>query len=331
MSEYRFDPFQNRWVIISEERSRRPSDFSQTEKKQCPFCRGNESLAPPEIAAVRKNPGSFTDWTVRVVPNKFPAVRLRTSSVTESSPAGIPYIRNKGEGFHEVIIETPVHEVNLDELPSSHIADILRIYGERIKKLSRAPGIKFILVFKNHGRSAGASLSHAHSQLIATRVIPEQIKGQLHSMKNYQRENDRCLLCDIVKKEIKQEKRLIFQEKGLAAFCPFASRFPYEIIITSEKHHAEFFSLSSAEYELLAGFLKTILKKIRRNLNNPDYNYVLHTLPYLKNGLENPEKEYHWYLDLFPRLSSPAGFEWGSGLHINTVSPESAASRIRGT
>lgn len=327
MSELRKDPISGDWVIISPERSRRVFDFvskiKEKEVVECSFCEGHENETPPEIFSLRKK-GTKPDtpgWWIRVVPNKYPALKIKGKPDIEKR--GI-YIMMKGVGTHEVIIETPEHKKDLFSLDDNHITQVLRVYRDRIAQLLKLPYIKYALVFKNQGREAGASSRHSHSQIIATSVIPRKIQEELRGAKKYYTFNRRCIFCDVIAQELTLQKRIILENEMFLAFTPYASRFPFEICILSKQHSFGFQEISEEGLTYLTQILKDVIKAMNKTLSNPSYNYFLH-LPPLKTEFL---KYYHYHLEIIPRLTKLAGFEWGTGFYINPVPPEKAVIKL---
>ena len=329
MPELRKDPVVGRWVIIATERARRPSDFvtaaAPLRSSTCPFCPGNEEETPREILAGRA-PGSGADapgWTYRVVPNKFPALRIEG----ELEPAGEGlFDRMNGVGAHEVIIETPDHHASLATMSVDEVTDVLWAYRERLADLKKDPRFEYVLVFKNHGEAAGASLEHPHSQLIATPIIPIMVREELTGAADYYRRKERCVWCDIVRQERRAQRRLIAELGGFVALAPFAPRFPCETWIVPTRHAAAFEESGVDELRGLAEILGDFLRRMNRVLGDPAYNFMLHTAP-----LDEPDlSHFHWHLEIIPKVTKVAGFEWGSGFFINPVSPEAAAAALRG-
>jgi UDPglucose--hexose-1-phosphate uridylyltransferase len=328
MPELRKDPVVGRWVIISSERSRRPSDFkpeaSRPRTPNCVFCPGNEDKTPPEILAGRPadarpdTPG----WTYRVVPNKFPALRIEGD--LEPSGEGL-FDRMNGVGAHEVVIETPDHTASLATLPADAVADVLLAYRERLSDLKKDPRFEYVLVFKNHGEAAGASLEHPHSQLIATPIIPIMVSEELAGSAQYFQMKERCVWCDIVRQERRSSHRMIVEAHGFAALAPFAPRFPFETWILPTRHRSAFEESDVDELRGLAEVLGTILRRLNRVLEAPPFNFMLHTAPLREPALEH----FHWHLEVIPKLTRVAGFEWGSGFFINPMLPEDAALALR--
>ncbi len=328
MSELRKDPITGEWVIISPERNKRVFDFVSKAKEkdaiECCLCEGHESETPPEVFSLRKKgtKPNTPGWWIRVVPNKYPA--LQTKGKPSIEKRGI-YRKMRGIGIHEVIIETPRHREDLFSLKDKHISQVIQVYQDRIVKLTKIPYIKYALIFKNQGWEAGASLRHSHSQIIATPIIPSKIQEELRGAKRYYELNKRCIFCDIIAQELTLRKRVILESKMFLAFTPYASRFPYEICILAKEQGFVFQEIADKELACLTQILKDVIKIMNRTLLNPSYNYFFH-LPPLK---EEFLKYYHCHLEIIPRLTKLAGFEWGAGLYINPVPPEEAATKLR--
>ncbi|MBI1848696.1 MAG: galactose-1-phosphate uridylyltransferase [Candidatus Rokubacteria bacterium] len=328
MSELRKDPVVGRWVIISTERARRPSDFPPAPvrpgQSACVFCPGHEDRTPPEILAGRGSgsPPNGPGWTFRVVPNKFPALRIEGE--LEPSGDGL-YDRMHGIGAHEVIIESPEHAGSLATMSADAAADVLLAYRERILDLKKDGRFQYALIFKNHGEAAGASLEHPHSQLIATPIIPIMVTEELEGSAQYYRMKERCVWCDIVRQERRGRTRVILEQDGMVALAPFAPRFPFETWILPARHRAAFEESDLGEVRALAGMLQAFLGRMNAVLTDPPYNFMLHTAPLQDGALDH----FHWHLEVIPKLTRVAGFEWGSGFFINSVPPEDAAAALR--
>lgn len=338
MPELRHDPIHRQWVIIASERARRPSDFEVSVQQQpaefCPFCPCNEDKTPPEIMAVRdgfsapNSPG----WSVRVVANKFPALRIEGE--LEKSAEGI-YDRINGVGAHEVVIETPDHERDLADLPPAHLVKVLRTFRERAQDLMRDSRFLYVSIFRNYGESAGATLSHPHSQLIAMPIVPRMIELELRAALEYYWNRERCIFCDILRQEMRSAERVVAEDANFVVFAPYASRFPFEMVLAPVKHQHDFCQVSDAALEALARVLTETCGRLRRSLNNPPYNLVLHNSPNMRTksvwlqSFPAITESYHWYLSLIPRLTKAAGFEWGTGIYINPTPPENAAAYLR--
>ena len=329
MPELRKDPITGRWVIIATERAKRPSDFVR-DKVQirgsgfCPFCYGNESKTPPEIIAYRSD-GSLRNspgWSLRVVANKFPALGIEGSLNRQGE--GL-YDRMSGIGAHEVIIETPDHQKTLAMLSPRQIEDVLWAYRDRILDLKKDRRFKYIMIFKNHGEAAGASLEHTHSQLIALPVVPKRVREETDGAHDYFNFKERCIFCDIIRQESESGIRVIADTPAFIAVAPFAPRFPFEVWIMPRVHQSAFEDSQRQEFEQLALILKDMLMRLDKVLDFPAYNYIIHTSPIP----ESPNEHYHWHLEIMPKLTKIAGFEWGTGFHINPTPPEESAKFLR--
>ncbi len=330
MSEIRKDYITDTWVVISEERARRPKDFIRTHLKlqnsTCAFCGGNERQTPPEIFAYR-SPGTVRDspgWWVRTVPNKFPALRIEGSVEKHSTSI---YSSMSGVGCHEVIIQSPAHDRPIALLPVDQVKEVLEMYRYRYEDLSRDRRFKYIIAFENHGAEAGASLEHPHSQLIATPMIPVHVASELRGADNYFTDmGGECIFDSILSEELKDGRRVVFQNESFVCIAPYASKYPYEMMILPRRHMSRFTDLTVVETSDLAAILKRSLYALYALLDDPPYNFYIHTAPI--NGRDY--SFYHWHLEITPRVSKVAGFEGGTGFYINTLSPESAALQLAG-
>ncbi len=328
MPELRKDPIMGRWVIISTERAKRPKDFkvSHIDKKEgdCPFCTGNEKMTPPELEAVRDSSSKpdTPGWSVRVVPNKFPAFEMKGN--LDKRNIGL-YDVCDGVGAHEVVIETPDHNKDLADLTENEIKNVIFKYRTRSVYLAEDSRVKYILIFKNHGESAGASLEHTHSQLITLPIIPKRVNEEIEGASDYFSEKERCVFCDMIHQESSDKVRIISENEDFIAFCPFASRFAFETCIMPKKHNYDFKSINDKSVEALASIFKDSLIRLKKALNDPAYNFIIHTAP-VRDGVN---KEYHWHIEIMPKLTNVAGFEWGSGFYINPTSPEVAAKHLK--
>jgi UDPglucose--hexose-1-phosphate uridylyltransferase len=335
MPELRKDPVLGRWVIIATERAKRPSDFEvvreESDSVSCAFCEGHESETPPEVYAVRGTGSRANEpgWEVRVVPNKYPA--LDVEGHLDREGVGLCDMAN-GIGVHEVIVETPSHDQDTADLSAEHIGKVMKTYRQRIIDLREDERLKYVLIFKNQGRSAGASLEHAHSQLIATPITPKRVKEKLDGAKGYFDYKHRCVFCDYIKQETELfGERLVEETADFVALSPFAARFPFETWILPKRHMLDFAMVEDEEAADLGRMMKLILSKLRKALNNPPFNYVLHMAPYRRprgGYWTTIEDDYHWHVELIPRLTRVAGFEWGSGFYINPTPPEVAARTL---
>lgn len=328
MPELRKDPIVGRWVIIAPDRAKRPEDFSQEFKLRhdgfCPFCQGNEDATPPEIFASRE-PGTHPNrpgWRTRVVPNRFPA--LQVEGGLEKQGEGLYDLMN-GLGAHEVIIECPGHETSLARLPVETVREVLWVYRERLTDLKKDPRLVYGLIFKNKGAPAGASLDHCHAQLIVTPVVPVAVMEEMAGALEFYNYRDRCIFCDIIQQELAGGDRVVMDTPGFVVFCPFAARFPFETWILPKQHSSQYENIPRQGVKELGTVLRQTLGRLELALDDPPYNYVIHTAPLNAGELAH----YHWHIEIFPRLTRVAGFEWGSGFYINPVPPEEAAAFLR--
>ncbi|MBU0984597.1 MAG: galactose-1-phosphate uridylyltransferase [candidate division Zixibacteria bacterium] len=327
MPEYRQNMATREWVILAPERGGRPKDVhpaatSNTpvpdNRSDCPFCVGNEHLTETPLYAF----SSGDDWQVRVVPNKFAA--LRQDLPATRTPVGA-FLSAGGFGMAEVVIEHPRHNRTIATMDADEVLGVLRAYRERQIEISKAPGINLVTVFRNHGARAGTSLEHPHSQIIATPIVPPHVRYPMEQAVMYYDQNGSCVYCDMVAEEIRQRDRIIMASDRFVSFCPFAARSPFECRIYPRAHQPSFVLTSDADLVELAVMLRDLLKKLYLGLGNPDYNYILRSAPV---G-DHDTRHLHWYLVIVPRISTAAGFEIGSGIYINTVSPEESARSLR--
>jgi UDPglucose--hexose-1-phosphate uridylyltransferase len=330
MPELRKDPIVGRWVIIATDRAKRPVapkiEAPAGPPGYCPFCEGQEDKTPHEILAYRDRNTRFNEkgWRVRVVPNKFPA--LQVEGDLHKRGDGI-YDKMNGIGAHEVIIECPFHEITLANLSEENIREVLWVYRDRLVDLKKDPRLVYGMLFKNVGAAAGASLEHTHSQLIVTPIVPINVWEEMSGSLEFFNYRGRCIFCDMVHQELAAEKRIVLDTPHFLSFEPFASRFPFETWILPKHHNSHFENIQKTEVDELGTVLKTILLKLESALDKPAYNYIIHTSPFDSQTLPH----YHWHLEIIPRLTRVAGFEWGTGFYINPVPPEQAAGFLRET
>ena len=348
--EFRRDPVTGRWVVIAPERSLRPIALEGSEARHrhdgdhrpCPFCPGQEHDTPHEVLAIRA-PGTLPDgpgWRLRVVPNKYPAVKAEPNPLTPfpGREGGLKAPPFSGEGLgrgllesapavgrHEVVIETPHHVADPTHLPDDQFRDVLLAYRDRLLTLADDPRLHYATVFKNVGAEAGASLGHTHSQILATPIVPEAIRQELDGANEYHTGTGRCVFCDALRHDLANRARLIAETPHFAAAAPFASRFAYEMCVLPKEHASRYESLTAPLAAELALLLKRVLRALDAVLAEPAYNWFLHTAPLRSAELPH----FHWHLEILPRTSRPAGFEWGAGCFINAVAPEAAAAELR--
>lgn len=333
MPELRRDPVTGRWVVIATERARRPESFSQAVREAvppaaaCPFDEGNEHLTPPEVFAIRR-PGSQPDgpgWSVRVVPNLYPSFTMAaTAAMVAAGPAEL-YEVQPATGAHEVIISSPDHWRSTAQLPLEQVERMVRAWVMRMRTHAGNPRVAYVQLIYNHGRSAGASLEHPHAQLFALPFIPPVLLEELGGAEQFHRQHGRCVFCAMVEAELASDERMVFAGDRFVAVAPFASRVPFETWILPRYHSCRFEELAAAEISDFAGMLQQVTAALHRKLNDPPYNFFIHTAP-----CRSPElPHYHWHLELLPRLTTWAGLEYGTGVIVNTMAPEAAAVFLR--
>jgi UDPglucose--hexose-1-phosphate uridylyltransferase len=327
--ELRKDPVTGRWVIISTDRQKRPNDFrversATVGRELCPFCPGREGLTPPEVLSYRQNGGApnAPGWDLRVVPNKFPA--LQVEGTLDREGEGL-FDRMNGIGAHEVIIETPDHDRSLALMSEPELERVLWAFRERMLDLRQDHRLRYILVFKNHGAAAGATLEHPHSQLIALPIVPDFVREELEGARRHYQIKERCVFCDIVHQELRDGRRVIQENADIIALAPYAPRFAFETWLLPRRHGARYEQAARHEYESLARLLKVVLQRLDRALESPPFNLILHTSPFS----EEVADLYHWHIEIMPKLTRVAGFESGTGFYINPTSPEEAAKVLR--
>ena len=328
MPEFRQNLATKEWVIIAPERGKRPSDIQKDKCKEtkaestvaeCPFCPGHEDQTDNPVYVYPEE----GDWQVRVVPNKYAALQphLATTRTWVGS-----FLAAKGFGIAEVVIEHPEHHLTPALMKLGEVANILRAYKYRQLEIRKNEKINLITVFRNHGPRAGTSLAHPHSQIIATPIVPPHVRYPMEQAVLHYDKYGTCVYCDLVTEELRQKERIIVESEKFVAFCPFASRSPFECRIYPKKHQASYMLIDDDEdiFEL-ASMLREVLSRLYHGLNNPDYNYILRSSP-----IGDEDTRYlHWYLVIIPKITTPAGFEIGSGIYINTVAPEESARYLR--
>ncbi len=328
MSEIRFNPITRDWVIIAPSRSGKPNDFRRPpiqspprpqHREDCPFCAGNEHLTLPEIARIAAPDGN---WLVRTVPNKYPALgvtsnlRCMTRSTFRSMSA---------DGAHEVVVEHPYHHLSLADMGPAHFASVLRMYRQRYLALRLLPTVESIVIFKNHGEQAGTSLEHPHSQIAAAPIVSAQVRTRLKDAAAFHDVHGECLYCRVFHDEIEAGERVVEASPFFVAFVPFAALSPYHLWIFPRRHAPSFDSITDEEIGDLSHVLSRVLRRLSVALGDPAYNFSIRSAPVI----EADWHFYHWYMAIVPRVSMVAGFEMGSGMFINTLSPEHSAEILR--
>jgi len=329
MPELRRDPVTGGWVIFSPERKVRPQFFGPggdivLTAEDCPFCDGNEAMTPPEVYALRQNHGhNIPGWSLRVVPNKYPA--LRVEGDLDRQPEGF-YDKMNGVGAHEVIIESPEHAKGLELLPLSAVADVLLTFKRRILDLKQDFRLKYIQIFKNQGSRAGATIPHPHSQVIAMPVVPLVVVDELNRAQVHFQEKERCLYCDIIQHEIGVGKRVLFENSDFVVAAPYASSFPFSLNLYPLAHGERYEGVDDSLFAAMAEALQHSLQRLAEVLESPAYNLVLHTAPFDRDAA----RYFHWYLEIIPIIGGTGGFELGTASYINSVPPEEAVKILKG-
>lgn len=325
MPELRKDPVTGRWVIIATERAKRPHQYPKLDEERkggfCPFCPGNEGSTPPELLSYRPSntPKDSEGWWLRVVPNKFPA--LADEGSLKRSGKGM-YDRMTGYGAHEVVIESPSHDDSFADLPLEQTQEIIWAFRDRIVELRKDARMRYILIFKNWGREAGASLEHPHAQIIGLPIVPKRVQEELLGSQKYFEYKERCVFCDIIRQELDENARIVDENDSFISFMPFASRFPFETWILPKEHTSFFNDIQKNQVSDLARSMKSVCGALKTALDDPPYNFVIHTTPFDETGAV---PYYHWHIEVMPKLTKVAGFEWGTGFYINPTPPEEAA------
>jgi UDPglucose--hexose-1-phosphate uridylyltransferase len=328
MPEFRQNMVSKEWVIIATERAKRPDHFIQKNaakkpiperRDDCPFCPGNESMTPPSVFSIEKD----GKWSLRVVPNKFAA--LQSDLTTARKQVG-RFLKADGFGMAEVIIESPLHNGSISTMTREEMKNTVLAYRQRYRALSDIKALDLITVFRNYGERAGTSLEHPHSQIIATPIVPPHVRDPLHQSQLACDSYGDCIYCRMMEEEADQQVRVVAESQHFLVLCPFASRSPFETRIFPKRHHASFSAISDAEAVDFAFVLQDTIRRLAAGLRDPDYNYIIRSAPVDVNDV----KYYHWYVVIVPKLTTPAGFEIGTGIYINTTLPEECARFLRG-
>jgi UDPglucose--hexose-1-phosphate uridylyltransferase len=327
--ELRKDIITGRWVIIATDRAKRPTDFLRESVEIhgvgfCPFCYGNEAKTPGEVLAYGRNggPANGSGWSVRVVPNKFPALGIE--GTLDRQGEGI-FDKMNGIGAHEVIVETPDHRATMASLTEHGVEEVLWAYRDRILDLKKDRRFRYVLIFKNHGEAGGATIEHTHSQLIALPIVPKRVREEVDNSRKYYNEKERCIFCDILRQEQESGVRVIAENEDCIVIAPYAPRFPFETWLLPKRHSSAYENAEGPIYTRAAALLRDVLRRLDTVLERPAYNYVIHTSP---SG-EETNDHYHWHIEMMPRLTKVAGFEWGTDFYINPTPPEESARFLR--
>jgi len=334
-NELRKDYLLDRWVVIATERKRRPTDFGQTsaeevKHKECPFCPGNEHMTPPATLVYLMRNGEIVkekdidgfrhkNWIVRCIPNLYPAFSPPSKDESFKIERG-----NYAEAFghHEVVIESPRHDENPGNARISQLIHVINAFLDRLKFFQEKSYVKYVSIFRNYKREGGASLSHAHSQIIATPIVPRIVKEELDASRKEWEKGQECVFCKIIKME-RHSSRFIWENKEFVAFSPWASVNPFEFWIFPKRHESSPLEMSKEEIHGFAEALRLCLSSLQKLLNDPPYNFGFHIAPV------GNYKFYHWHVEVYPRLAIWAGFEKSTGMYINVIPPEDAAKSLR--
>jgi UDPglucose--hexose-1-phosphate uridylyltransferase len=336
-NEVRKDYLLDRWVVIATARGRRPTDFARQQTQQaktavCPMCPGNEHMTPPALLAylrsgkgirkaADKDDSRHKNWLIRVVPNLYPAFsppqrRVDSRKVSDDNLA-------IAVGHHEVLIESPVHDEHPANARIPQLIHVINGYVDRLRELSAKPYVRYVSIFRNHGLEAGASLSHAHSQIISTPFVPKIVKEEMVAAKRFWKQNRQCAFCSIIKKE-RAGPRLILENSKFAVIAPYASVNPMEFWIFPINHETSLLNMRQSDFRTFAETLKDCLNRLKHLVNDPPYNYGFHVATN-----KEASEYYHWHLEVYPKLATWAGFEKSTGVYINTMTPETAAESMK--
>ncbi len=327
MSELRQNAATKEWVVIASERAKRPDEYSEKKSTltedhpawvaDCPFCPGNEE---PDLE-ISREPASGP-WQLRVIKNKFPA--LRVSDELVRNPAGTRRSIS-GFGYHEVVVESSVHNTCPALESPEEVTRVLSAFRRRGRKMAADERVEHVIYFKNHGERAGTSLEHPHAQIVGVPVVPYEIRARTEEARRHFDDDGTCVFCDILEDELRDKSRLIVQSERFVAFVPYAAPTPFHTWILPRRHSPDFLMVSDADLEDLGHVLHTVLRKLYVGLHDPDYNYIIRSA-----AMQDREQDYlHWYMSIIPRVARSAGFELGSGMFINTARPEDSAEFLR--
>ena len=331
MYELRKDILLGRWVEVLSE-SKAPSDYilsspHKEEDSNCPLCPGREHEAPPEITSIRKS--NTAEWLVRALPSFRPMFQIEGDLGRKG--VGI-YDKMNNIGANEILIESPEHNVRPEDMGLEQMIRVVTLYRNRLADLEKDSRLRYILIYKDSGTDAGEIFSHPLSYLMATPVIPKTVKDELDNAKQYFNYKERCIFCDIINEELREGERIILETRNFIAFCPYAAQFPFESWIIPKRHCCAFHEITHDEIEDMGLILMSVLKKLRKIFHEPPFNYFIHTAPNMiprRDHWHTLGEDFHWHLEILPRLIKTSGFEWGSGFYILPTSPENAAKYLR--
>jgi UDPglucose--hexose-1-phosphate uridylyltransferase len=340
MSEFRQNPITKHWVLIAPARGKRPDQYKTysvmhgipERDEKCVFCPGNEHLNK-EVLRIDKSGNVLSqrdkDWEIRIIENKFASLEH-----THYYRHKEFYISHSGDGDHEVIITSKHNEpVALQSIATVELS--IRTFIERINNLSKHQELAYVQIFHNHGRDAGASIVHPHYQLLATPIVPPHIHNEIMGCYHYYQQHKTCVYCDIIKEELKEKHRIVYESEHFVVLSPYSSRCPFETWILPKKHGARFEDISEDEIKHLSFVLKVTLGQLYTKLSDPPLNFYIHNMPlkrgdghHLSSGHE--EEAFHWHLTIFPRITIWAGFEFATGIPVNPIPPEVSTKFLKG-
>ena len=319
------------WVIIATERAKRPEELKENKDislnirpphdENCPFCPGNEEKTGNTVEFYRYGGGH--DWKIRVIPNKFPALAPPENEISHNTSGNFRWM--DGVGNHEVVIETPRHDLTMATMDAQDVVNILKTYQNRIKTLYEIPYIESVIPFRNHGTRAGASLVHPHSQIIALPIIPKDIMERMNESIRFHEEHRECIFCRVLRSELETGERVVLDTKDYTVFVPYAAFSPFAMWLFPKRHTSSILEVTDEELSEAASVLRQALRKLYFGVNDPDYNFIIRGAP---KGYSN-SVFFHWYITIVPRLTRTAGFELGSGMFINPSIPEENADYLR--
>lgn len=328
MSEFRQNPFTGQWVVMAANRAERPSDFRPSPAQKtgaiCPFCRGHEGDTPEHLLAVSKGlaPASLADWDLRVIPNKYPAL---TTSPPPASANGVAGERLPGWGSQEVIIESAAHRTSTSELSNEEAEALFLVYQLRMKAAAKIQGAKHVVIFKNVGPGAGATIEHGHSQLVVLPHVPQNIVRETQRLGEHRQSRGSDLWEEVLAAELRAGSRILAAGEHVVALCPYAARWPYEIWLVPREPQPDYRAERERVVRECGRLMREMVARLERAARPTSYNYLLFSGP-LNVAADSP---FRWRVELFPRLTVPAGFEWGAECWMNPVPPEISAVALR--
>jgi len=338
MAEFRHDPVHRRWVLVTVGRSLAPRDFVIPPRGHddgfCPFCEGQENKTPPEVYAVRSGAPDRPGWKIRVFLNKYPFLDSRSGELTRSGSGHYDLV--SGFGTHEIVVDHPRHLIPLHQMSHEHLVSLIETYRLRQAELLKEPNYRYLMLFKNHGERAGASVNHSHTQIISMPVIPRIAAMALATAREHFHLKERCLFCDLLNQERADGRRIVAENEHFICYVPYACRFAFEMAIFPKEHHHDFSTIQDRLLAPCAAILKEALSRLAALFGDPPFNVIFHTAPNPNQASRRANYwttlkfDWHWHIEILPRLERTAGYEWGTGLFINHTPPEDAAAYLRG-